>query len=125
MIIKEITYKDFNGDEHTEKCYFHLNKIERLRMGAKYPGGIAEWAQKQAESNVALPIIEAVEEIIQMAYGVRSEDGVSFIKNPELTKKFAESEAYSELVSSLLELDDKGEPTELMTFLKGIIGSDV
>lgn len=124
MRIEKIKYTDLNGKEHEETCYFHLNKLERTRFASKYPGGVSEWAKKNAMSGDAGGILKMIEEIVQMAYGVRSEDGSTFLKDPELTKKFAETEAYSELITSLLELDADENPTNLINFLHGVIGTN-
>lgn len=122
MITEKIKYTDLNGNEHEETCYFHLNKIERTRFATKYPGGISDWAQKQAEDGQAGAILSALEEIVQMAYGKRSDDGSSFVKNAEETAKFTNSEAYSELITGFLELDEQDNPTKLMKFLQGVVG---
>lgn len=125
MINKKITYKDFNGVEHTEEHYFHLNKLERMRIDAKYKGGIANWATQQSESGVAAGLLTAVEDIIATSHGTRTEDG-RFVKDPEETKKFVESEAYSEFVASLFEGDDIDAITNnISDFMRGLIETSV
>lgn len=124
MIVKKITYKDFNGVEHTEEHCFHLSKIERMRFDAQFEGGIASWVEKQTESGKAGPMLEMIEKIIQQAHGVRSEDGSAFIKNPEITEKFVNSEAYSEFIASLFEGETPEEvQTKITDFMSGVIGA--
>lgn len=123
MRIEKITYRDYNGVEHTEEHCFHLSKIERMRIDAKYPGGIQEWATKQQETGIAAGLLSAIEDVIQTAHGVKSEDGIRFIKDPEITKKFVESEAYSEFVASLFEGDDSVD--KLTDFLQDVVGHNV
>lgn len=123
MIVKKITYKDYNGVERTEEHCFHLSKIERMRIDAKYPGGIQEWANSQAQTGVAIGLLTALEELIQTAHGVKSEDGLRFVKDPEVTKAFVESEAYSEFISSLFEGDDAQD--KISEFLTNVIGANV
>lgn len=123
MRIEKITYKDYNGVEHTETHYFHLNKVERMRLDVKYPGGLAIWAQKEVESGKMDKIFQFIEDVILLAHGVKSEDGARFIKDPEITKEFSQSEAYSTLVSSIFEDPD---PTErLNNFLTDVVGANV
>lgn len=126
MIIKTINYKDFNGVEHTEEHCFHLSKIERMRLDAKYKGGIAAWVTEQSSTGVAAGLLDALEEIIQTAHGVRSEDGTKFIKDPEITKSFVESEAYSEFIWDLFNDEDVDKiQSKISEFLSGVIGSTV
>ena len=54
--------------------------------------------------------------LILKSYGEVSEDGESFIKDPELTRKFEKTEAYSELFMSLVTDTDKA-----VAFIEGIM----
>lgn len=102
MFVKEITYKDFNGQELTERFYFHYSTPEATRMMAKYGGNIEEYAKKLVENNNANDMIAFIEDIILSAYGKKSSDGKSFIKRPEFREAFEYSNAYAELFEELL-----------------------
>lgn len=120
MIVKPITYVDFNGEKRTEEHCFHLSKIERLRLDSRYEGGLQNWIASQIKVKTIAPILALIEEIIQTAHGKKSEDGKRFEKNPEFTMDFVESEAYSELVMSLLTGEDAVEKTT--AFIEGVVG---
>ena len=61
-------------------------------------------------------IVETFENFILSSYGEISEDGKSFIKNKELTDRFKNSEAYSELFMELI-----SNPESAKAFVSGVI----
>ena len=65
-------------------------------------------------------IVATIESFIDLSYGVRSENGKSFIKNPKQLELFKSSEAYSELVWSLYTDED-----EMRDFIFGIFPSNL
>ena len=101
MIKKLITYTDFDGNEQTEEAYFHLSKAELLDMEVSVSGGLSEKLKAIVEENDVKEIVRILKEIILSSYGKKSEDGRRFLKSEEETQLFSETEAYSELFSSL------------------------
>lgn len=110
MLKKTITFVDFNGNQVSEDCYFHMNRREALKMAAKY-GDLQEHAKQLAEDEDYEGIIEFFEALLLGGYGVRSKDGKSFIKSPEVKEKFEYSIAYAELFEELVQ-----DPEELYKF---------
>lgn len=116
MIVKTITYTDYNGNQRTEDFYFHLSKAEVAEMELSVPGGLANYLKKIVADQDVPKIIEAFKQIILKSYGVKSEDGKKFIKNQEVLNEFIQSEAYSELFIELL------KNAEMATsFINGVI----
>ena len=107
MIKETLTYKDFNGEERTDDFYFHMTKLEWLRFDRKY-GGLKEYIQKATRDNDEYGILTLLEELIQSAYGEKSLDGIRFIKSPEITERFVQSDAYSDMVVGFLTDTQKG-----------------
>lgn len=101
MLKKTIEYTDFNGVLCSEEFYFNLTKAELVEIELSTKGGFAETLQAIVKSDDGKAIIEKFKEIICMAYGVRSEDGKRFIKSPEISKDFTQTEAYSVLFVEL------------------------
>lgn len=101
MLKKNITYTDYNGIERTEPFYFNLSKAEIMEMEMSTAGGLAERIQRIVETQDAPEIIKIFKELILKAYGEKSGDGKRFIKNPELTEAFSQTEAYSNLFMEL------------------------
>lgn len=107
MFVKEITYKDFNGQELTEKFYFHYSTPEATRMMTKYGGNIETYAKRLVENEDAEAMIAFIEDIILSAYGRKSPDGKSFIKRQEFREAFEYSNAYAELFEEFLTNEEK------------------
>ena len=118
MFKKTITYKDYNGNERTEDFYFNLSKAELMEMEMSMAGGMEAMLQKIIAAQDTSKIIEMFKKIILKAYGEKSDDGKRFIKSPELSKAFSETEAYSIFFVELAQ--DAGKASE---FINGIIPS--
>ena len=102
MLAKEITYTDYDGVSRTETFYFNLNKAELMELNLSIEGGLEKKIKDIVAAKDIPAIAAAFKEILLKAYGVKSPDGRRFIKSPELSKEFTETEAYSELFIELL-----------------------
>lgn len=118
MFKKTITYTDYNGEERTEDFYFNLSKAELMEMEMSIPGGMKGMLEKIIAAKDTAKIIEEFKKILLKAYGEKSEDGKRFIKSPELSKAFSETEAYSILFVELAQ-----DATKASEFINGIIPS--
>lgn len=101
MLKETIKFTDFNGVERTEDHYFHLSKAEAMEMEMSTSGGLSEMIRKIVAAQDTPAIIKIFKEIILKSYGQKSPDGRQFIKSPELSKAFSETEAYSQLFMKL------------------------
>ena len=120
MLVKEIKYTDFNGNERTEKFYFNLTKAEIMEMEMSTSGGMAEMINKIVETQNAPEIIKIFKELILKAYGEKSADGKRFIKSDEISTAFSQTEAYSEL---FMELATNAEAAA--AFVNGIVPAEM
>ena len=120
MIKKTITYTDLNGAETTEDYYFHINKGEMMRMQLSEGMALDVKIDRLIQTRDYKEIVATIESFIDISYGVRSENGKSFIKNPKQLELFKSSEAYSELVWSLYTDED-----EMRDFIFGIFPSNL
>ena len=102
MLVREIKYTNFNDEEVTETLMFNLSSVELVRLDAEYEGGLESYLNKITEERSPKGIMEFFEKVIKLAYGVKSEDGRTFIKNEELSESFMQSAAYDELFFELL-----------------------
>ena len=116
MIKKSIKYVDFDGNERTETFYFNLTKAECMEMELSASGGLESTIQRIIESKDNKMIVDTFKDLILKAYGEKSPDGKYFYKSPEISAKFAATEAYSEL---FMELSSNAE--EASRFFNGII----
>ncbi len=108
MYAKVIKYTDYNDIEHTDTFYFNLNRAELLKMMVTDSDAtldqVFEYFKQTRNSKKLLNMIE---DLIKASYGIKSADGKSFIKRPEHLEAFVQSEAYSELLTELLNDADK------------------
>ena len=120
MYKKTITYPDYNGEEIKEDFYFNLTKAEILEMQLEKEGGLAEKIQAIVDSKNVPELIKIFNELILRSYGKKSDDGKRFIKSPELSREFTQTEAYSELFMELATDSDAAS-----AFINGIIPANL
>ena len=118
MYTKTITYEDFNGEQHTDKFYFNLSKPELVKLQMSVNGGLDKYIEGIAKEKDVPKIISFFENLIDVSYGIKSDDGKRFLKSPAYTEEFKQSAAYDELYSQLI-LDPTGQ--EAISFVKGIM----
>lgn len=106
MIKETISYEDIDGNNKTMDAYFHLTMREMRQL-------LKEGIQEKLEavtSGKASPedTFDLIDMLIKASYGKRIEDNgeARFVKNPEATKIFMESDAYDSLLSKMMS-DDK------------------
>lgn len=105
MIKETISYEDIDGNSKTMDAYFHLTMREMRQL-------LKEGIQEKLEavtSGKASPedTFDLIDMLIKASYGKRIEDNgeARFVKNPEATKIFMESDAYDSLLSKLMSDD--------------------
>ncbi len=117
MIIKPITYENLDGIEVTKEFMFHLNKKEALELELETPnGGMTSMLRNLIKEGDMKPVLEKYEEVLIRSYGRRSDDGETFIKDPEEQKAFGKTEAFAELFTELA--TDKVKAAE---FIAGVL----
>lgn len=121
MLKKFITYKDYNGNERKDPFYFNLSRAELIEMQMTTEGGMDGFLQSIIETKDNRKLFNLFKDMIRMSYGVKSDDGKRFIKSPELSAAFMQSEAYTEL---LLELMGDNAAQAVADFVKGIMPLD-
>ena len=120
MLKKTVTYVDYNGVQRTEDFYFHLSKAELMEMEIGTVGGFSEMVEKIIAAQDHPTILKTFKELVLKAYGVKSDDGRRFIKSPELSEAFSQTEAYSQIFMELATDSDKGSE-----FINGVIPGDL
>ena len=120
MLKKTIKYTDYNGVERTEDFYFNLTKAEVMEMEMSTTGGLAEMINRVVAAQDTPSIIKIFKDLILKAYGEKSADGKRFVKSPEISDGFSQTEAYSIL---FMELATDAEAAS--AFVNGITPIDV
>ena len=107
MLVKRISYTDYNGNQRSEDFYFNLNKGEIFNLQFGTEGGLDKAIEKIIQTEDTPKIVKIFQDIILNAYGVKSDDGRRFIKSEELSTEFKQTEAYSELLMELVSDEKK------------------
>lgn len=102
MLKKTITYTDYNGIERKEDFLFNLTKTELMKWDLKTPGGLAPRLEKITQKFDVPSLTSFIEDLIDKSYGIKSDDGVRFIKDEKLSEMFRQTEAYDQLFVELL-----------------------
>lgn len=119
MVKKTITYNDFNDNQRTEDYYFHLSRAELMELEASVDGGWLESMKRIISAQNTPAIMQEFKKIILSSYGEKSPDGKRFVKSPELSKAFSETEAYSDMFVELFE-----HPDRAAKFFTGILPAE-
>lgn len=132
MIKKTITYTNFEGNKETKDFWFNLSKAElsklRRTKGSYYMGMLEDTAKSITDTSSVTErdanlLFDQVEEIILMAFGIRTETG-GFIKPETAREEFRYSEAYSELFEELMS-DEKAMSEFILKVIPGEMASKV
>ena len=115
MLKQSITYENYDGEEVTEICYFHFSKAEIAEKELDKVNGLSARFRKIINEKDPKAVMEFVKDLILDSYGQRTPTG-GFIKNQQIRDEFASSEAYSELILSLVQDGEK-----LGNFFEGVM----
>ena len=123
MLKKTITCEDFDGNTYTEDYWFHLNKTELAELNLGKKEGFYKYAQRLAKEDTdenREKILEIYRDLILKSYGRKSADGRRFIKSPEMSKEFSETNAFEQLYMELIQSE-----TALAEFFNGVLPKDM
>ena len=120
MYSKTIKYLDYNDVERTETFSFNLTKAELVNMQLSKDGGMEAYINKITTTMDGKELSKLFKDLILMSYGEKSDDGKRFIKSPELSEAFAQTEAFSQLYMELLTNYDAAQ-----AFVNGIMPKDI
>ena len=107
MFEKEIKFKDFFGNERTEKRYFNLSEAEVIDAQFDTKDDFALLVQGIANTKDRESLGKLFKEIILRSYGEPSQDGIYFNKSQEIRDRFENSALYNALYTELLFDADK------------------
>lgn len=116
MYIKKITYTDYNGDERTETACFNVTEAELAEMNLSVDGGYQDHLRRIVEAHDIPSIVAEFKKLIKLSYGMKSPDGRKFVKNPDATEDFLQTEGYSQFFMELITNEDS-----MKEFVLGII----
>lgn len=106
MIKETISYEDIDGNSKTMDVYFHLTMREMRQL---LKDGIQDKLEAVTSGKASTDdMFDLIDDLIKASYGKRIEDNgeAHFVKKPELTESFMQSDAYDSLLGKLMS-DDK------------------
>ena len=116
MLVKTITYTDYNGVSRTEDFYFNLSRPELIEMEYSPDGSLTEMIEKLVSPADTPTIIRLIKDFILKSYGEKSPDGKRLVKSPELATAFSQTEAYTQLFMELVTDSQKASD-----FINGVL----
>lgn len=114
-----VQYQNWDGDLETEDLYFHLN-IKELQDMEKWDVPLTQRIAKLTKTEDGKEAFELMRDIIEAAYGERSDDGKRFVKNEEVLKNFTQGLAYDEVILTFID-----GSTDLGKFIEGLLPKKV
>lgn len=100
MLKKRIKYTNLDGEPKEKDFYFHLNMAELAEMQVTTQGGLGEYLRSVLARNDSKELLATFKDIIRSSVGERVNED-EFVKSPEITARFMNSNAYSELVMEM------------------------
>lgn len=120
MLIKKITYTDYNGNERTEEFMFNYSRADASRLVMSTKEGLEAFLKRIVKEEDRTKMFGFLEEFILKAYGEKSDDGRRFIKSEELSTEFSQTEAYSVLLTELINGGDEA----IANFINAVVPKD-
>lgn len=105
MLKKTITYEDFNGAKRSEDFYFGYTKLELMEM--LEVDDLQTTLERVQNTEHGPTLYFLFKKLVVDAYGVKSDDGRSFVKTEELKQQFMGSPALEELIFGFLQGGEK------------------
>ena len=142
MLKKTIKFKDFNGVERSEDLYFHISKASVLTSSDTVYNEIISIGQTLQERGKFLEDLEEgdidrtdpfnknnqliadsvrmigrlLDRLIDLSYGIKSPDGLKFVKDPKVLNDFKNSMAYDAFVEHMVSNQE-----ELVEFINQLL----
>lgn len=120
MLVRPITYTDFNDNEVTETFHFHISKNEIVDLEVEHNEGMEEFIKRIVEADDKKALLGEFKRIILLAYGEKSEDGKRFIKSDELSHAFSQTAAFDTLFIEMFTSEDAA-----VNFIQGALPADI
>lgn len=126
MLKKTITYTDYNGNDQTEDCYFHLNRTELMDIALDLPDGIVDSSDDAKEVSMHLVdklgtkgLFEFIKNVVKKSYGIKSADGRRFEKSDAITLEFTQTPMFDQIMTEFTTDDEAAA-----NFINAVIPAD-
>ena len=120
MLVREFTYKDYNGIERKETWCFNLTRADLLERELGAFGGLDELLKRLVREERPKEIVAMFKELILSSVGRKSPDGRRFERTQAIQDDFYQTEAYSQLFVELVT-----DATKMRQFLLAVVDDEV
>lgn len=123
MYKKEMTFKDYDGNERKVNLYFNIDAAELSDLQTSIPGGYKAMIDRMVDTQDSNTLIKVVKDLIHISYGVKEDSGRFggvFTKKPEYLEEFIHSPVYSDFYMMLVTDQD-----ELARFVNNVMSSSL
>ena len=114
-----IPYEDFDGNNREQDLYFNLTKTEIVNANLS-DYSLEDKLRALAKDKNIPSLSKVLNDIIGMAYGIKSDDGKVFMKSDKIREEFEHSAVYDAFYLDLL-----SSPEKALAFLKGILPKEI
>lgn len=114
-----ITFNNLDGEPITRDFYFNLSVPEFAELEYSLKGGVSAYWVDIVERKDSGAVLAAFKDLVGRAFGIRDEDGVTFNKSPEISRKFMQSDAYTKLFMQFFGPDASNDA--FVNWLRGIV----
>lgn len=102
MVKETLTFKDLDGNDIKQDFYFGYTETELAVMEASTKGGLIALADKITNEQDGERLMKLFQQLILGAYGVKSSDGIHFMKEDPVdhhkyADEFKQTDAYNQL----------------------------
>lgn len=119
MFRQFIKYEGFDGEPHEWEAYFHYSKADKARIKVRH-GDYEDFLANNLRTRNSDVILAELEHMVKTAYGLKSKDGLTFRRSPEILADFVDSGAYDELIYQIA-TDEKFQ----IKFIENLLGVDL
>lgn len=102
-------YTDFNGVEKQRDLYFNMSKADLTTLELSVPGGMYAVLTTIVNAKDNVEIVKMLDLLLEKSFGIKSPDGETFSKGPEIYRAFREHAAYDVFFDWLSDADHAAE----------------
>lgn len=95
-------YEDFDGNQREEDLYFNFTEPQLRQFLDKEPNFNDKNVAEMMATKDVLRMLDTLQTLIVAAYGEKTPDGKSFIKNREIQERFEGSAAFAQLMEDIM-----------------------
>jgi hypothetical protein len=125
MLQETVSYTDFDGDPQVETLHFHLGRTDIFEL-LPYEERIRELSEmfdgpeRTMTSEEIREVYQVLEKLVELSYGIRSDDGKHFRKSPDIYADFRSTAVFDAFMFGMFE-----DPAKAVNFMVKIMPKEM